>query len=69
MDPINWTDQCVRLACDQCGAHTMIEPRRYVALVDRGIEVPCAVCGGAEPVHDRRRRDVPVANERRLAPA
>ena len=65
MNPIQWTDRCVRLACDRCGAHTLIEPRRYIAVVNRGDEVPCATCGGIELVRDRRRFDRPVERDRR----
>ena len=69
MNPISWTDRCVRLACDRCGAHTLVPPKRYTAIVDRGGQIACGTCGEREPVHDRRRFERPVDRDRRLAAA
>lgn len=64
MNPIQWTDRSVRLACDRCGAHTVIDRRRFLATVGRE-QVVCGTCGALELVRDRRRFDRPVDVERR----
>lgn len=69
MKPITWTERSVRLACDGCGAHTLVGPGDYVRAVARREQVPCGTCGRYGNVRDRRSRVVPVPADRRLAAA
>ena len=51
----------VRLSCEACGAHTVVE-RKHL-----GRFAFCPVCGVSRPVRERRTQDTPPPEERRAA--
>ena len=42
---INDHPDCVRLACETCGAHATFERKEHESLVKLGRRVECDVCG------------------------
>jgi ribosomal protein S27E len=42
---IDQTQECVRVACEQCGAHQTLDHPDHATLVKRGRQIECDVCG------------------------
>lgn len=50
MVPVNWTDECVRLVCEHCGAHKLLHGVHYRQALSTGGLVECSTCTAREQI-------------------
>jgi RNase P subunit RPR2 len=54
MELMTRTDDCVRVECLGCGAHTRLEPHEYATSVQDHRSVWCSTCGNFHRLMARR---------------
>jgi RNase P subunit RPR2 len=54
MELMSRTDDCVRVECLGCGAHTRLEPQEYTEFVEDQRSVWCSTCGNFHRLTERR---------------
>ena len=66
MIPIDWTEEQVRLECEQCGAVTRMGSRAYFWALGREVQIACPTCRASSALADRRQLAIPVSQDRRV---
>jgi hypothetical protein len=67
MRPVSWTEHDVRMECEHCSGHVILDRRRFAKSVNGS--VMCSVCGRYSVVRDRRSAAEDVSVERRTPAA